>query len=255
VIFLDSDDQLMPGALSLLFKEAERHRTEIISFGGYFRTKFQPPKVASWFIRVPESKQGIVISPSELGLSMFDFSPPSPWLRFYNRSFLLENSLGFQSLESANDVFFFVASVARCKSLLIIKRNLVCYTMGERSSTTAQFKENWINPANAVIEARRFLAREMQNSRQLRRAFWKFAWGQMFSRERSLPPSEFKTFRRKLAVTGENLLGMGLSDITSTPTLGLRLRFLTLNLHLPRRVLRIIDWASKTFVKVLGPRH
>ena len=254
VIFLDSDDQLMPGALRLLFKEAERHSPDMISFGGYYKTISNPLKAAGWFVRVPPSKQGIIISPSELGLSMFDFSPPSPWLRFYSRTFLSEKGLRFQSLESANDVFFFVTSVAMCKSLLVLERNLVCYTMGEISSTTAKFKENWINPAKAVLEARRFLARDMQNSRQLKRSFWKFAWGQMFFRERSLSPSEFKIFRRALAVTGKNLLGMGLSDIMSTPTLGLRLRFLTLNLRLPRRVLRMIDWSSRKFAKVLGPR-
>jgi hypothetical protein len=121
--------------------------------------------------------------------------------------------------------------------------------MGEPSSTSGRFAENWANPAKAVLEARRFLAREMENSRQLRRAFWKFAWGQMFFRERSLSPSEFKIFRSALAVAGENLLGMGLPDIMSIPTLGLRLRFLALNLRLPREVLRKIDRASKTFAK------
>jgi glycosyltransferase involved in cell wall biosynthesis len=254
VIFLDSDDQFTPGALRWLFRAAEKNGPDIISFGGYLDSGLQPLRAAPWFIRVPEDKQGVVLRPSELGLAMFEFSPPAPWLRFYNRNFLLENNLQFQSLESANDVFFFVTSVARCKSLLVVKRNLVCYKMGAHSSTTARFEENWANPANAVLEARRFLAGEMKNSRQLQRAFWKFAWGQMFFRERSLSPSEFKIFRRALAVTGKNLLGMGLSDIMSTPTLGLRLRFLTLNLRLPRRVLRMIDWSSRKFAKVLGPR-
>jgi hypothetical protein len=76
----------------------------------------------------------------------------------------------------------------------------------------------------------------------------------MFFRERSLSPSEFKIFRRALAVTGENFLEMGFSDIVLTPTLGLRLRFLALNLRLPRRFLRMIDRAAETYVKALDPR-
>ena len=129
VWFVDPDDALVPGSLTLLVEMSEANETDVTLFccrryGESFQTSGEEELFSPQVCALPcvFSGEGI----SECVFSLFR-NGPAPWNKFFQRQFLIDFGLRFQSLPRVNDLRFSYAALAFARRMSVVNKALYMY--------------------------------------------------------------------------------------------------------------------------------
>jgi glycosyltransferase involved in cell wall biosynthesis len=257
VVFLDSDDELMPGALRKLGDQLDRfgQTVDVIFYSAYERMAHNPAiTFPSFFFR--EQLLGEFELRSE-GVSesldtpeLFSFSTPAPWLRAIRRDLLLGHQIRFQEIVAINDLSFYVATLSIAKSALFLNRRLVIYTRDSPASLSMRHKGEPQFLISALQEAASEQKRLGASTERLR-AFRKFAIQQVLNRARYLDGGGQAILRHKLGLAGENLLELKFVDSIKAAGLAVSSAYLLFSLGMSVQRLDMLHSRLQRFRKGL----
>ncbi len=135
VIFLDSDDFFDKSLLKKIYLKAKSTEADIVIFGAekynmetkafektmlYFNTAFLPKKKVFSRKDVPEHIMMI--------------TTPVPWTKLYNKNFVQQQNLQFQSLQNSNDAYFTLLAMCVADRISYVKEDLVYYRVGQKNN-------------------------------------------------------------------------------------------------------------------------
>lgn len=130
--FLDSDDELLPQALEILYKAAEAHEADVIHTNLYMEVYTESrmlPRTSLWKVcRCGDITEGCLEGDKAQRL-MYQGrgSQPMPWLNLYRKDFLLENKIVFPDLPFGEDNIFSVEVALKAKCFYRINKELNLY--------------------------------------------------------------------------------------------------------------------------------
>ena len=130
IMFVDSDDMIVPNCLEELYETAELHQLDIVYFGRSFL-----------YDGVSEYKSGVQttdmavpdIGKVSTGREMFCYHMENEqydavvWRRFFRRKFLLENGLTFQEGIEHEDIEFSFVSALKAERVLNLNKEFYIY--------------------------------------------------------------------------------------------------------------------------------
>ncbi len=151
VIFLDADDLFERTMLKEAFEKAEKERAEIVVFSGdnfaddtgertknpgLLRTNMVPQKV----FNLNEYRGRI------------SFTSTAPWNKLFLKSFIEENKLEFQSIQSANDLFFVTAALLVAKRIVVCDSCLIHYRVNNKNSLQGSSNKSPYDGTSALLK-------------------------------------------------------------------------------------------------------
>lgn len=160
VYFLDADDYIASTLLEKAVKKAESTQADIVVFGGYrYNDITGETQVAKDYLqyRVVEKKN--VFSRRDIPRDILVFSNPAPWTKLYMRDFIDEYGLRFQTLSSAEDIYFTKMAFALANRIVCIDEPLMYYRVGLTNNLgSTKYREPF-----QYMEGLRKLFQEFQN--------------------------------------------------------------------------------------------
>jgi uncharacterized coiled-coil protein SlyX len=85
---------------------------------------------------------------------IYDLVQTAPWNKLYRRSFLESKDVRFQESMRANDVYFFLLTMAEAEKIAAVHESLVSYCKGIETSLQATNTETPMDFYNALLEAK-----------------------------------------------------------------------------------------------------
>lgn len=146
IMFLDSDDIFEKKMVFDLVKKAEKYNTDIIFFGFY---KFTETIKKRSVIGIPYKNKN-VISAADINSIIFQKAQGVPWNKFYNKEFILNSGIKFQSLKSNNDIFFSKMTTILSNRILFDNKRYINYRVNNDNSTQGQYDVKLGNYAKAI---------------------------------------------------------------------------------------------------------
>ena len=85
------------------------------------------------------------------------YSLPIVWSRVYNREFILENEILFDTVKVSNDVMFSMRAGVKAKKIKVMKSTIYCWCLSNGSLTTKVSKEKFDSKMETIIKANEYL--------------------------------------------------------------------------------------------------
>ncbi len=127
LLFLDSDDFFSPEMIEIVYNEAEEKEADIIVFGGNnYSEKTKKTEINSGLLQMNLVPGEEVFNLKE-HRGRISFSSSAPWNKLFLKEFIKENELQFQSVQSANDLFFVTMAMLLADRITVIDRQLISY--------------------------------------------------------------------------------------------------------------------------------
>lgn len=187
ITFLDSDDIMMPNALTVFLREADKTGADVIlSSAYYFKEDPIHHSLAGWVLNkkyLPENRS--FFSGEEQSHCLFQISSGMPWAKVFRRSLIEENRLKYPSLPRSEDFPFVYGAFSMAKTIAIVDEPLILYRMADNPNSLEQSKDK--SPA-AFVEGYDILWSylvEHGKSEQLKQTFYNalvLAFGYNFSK-------------------------------------------------------------------------
>lgn len=118
VFFLDADDVVEP---SFNFEEkvakASENELDILIFNANFWDGKQTVKPIPWALVKDNVPSSNIFSSRDVLGKLFEITGTEVWNKLYRREFLLSNSIKFQNLANANDVFFSFSALYKARKI------------------------------------------------------------------------------------------------------------------------------------------
>jgi len=161
LLFLDSDDIFDRNLCKTTYYHAKLNKLEILLFGSnklLMQTKEIVPRNEPIFgTRIVPNR---VYSSKELSRFLFQICAGNAWSKLYNRKFIKNNQLKFQSLSSTNDAYFTRTTFTKANRIMAIKNKLVTYRSDLSSSITSNRDNNPLCFYEACLEIKKYLEKE-----------------------------------------------------------------------------------------------
>lgn len=192
LVFLDSDDELQPGALHVLSASIEKFpNVDVIHFSAFDAVPGRRLHEPSWYVsrdRLARAalKLGEVVRNEKPWREHFYLVSPAPWLRCIRTNLVDSASLKFQSLTNVNDLFFFISLMSSSHTSIFLDRRLVVYSRGHARSSSAKKSEAAKNVSHALSAANNLVRRD-QSRRRFIAELGYFSVGQLLSYWSYLP--------------------------------------------------------------------
>ncbi len=160
--FLDADDLFSERMLEKSYRLAVENELDVLEFGyrridenGLFLDEIQ---------RVSDVEKGKIVSSKYLSLYQFYSISTNAWSKLFRRSFIVDQELEFQDLDSSNDVFFSLSSI--CFSNRVMFINDTDIEARYRVHKSNNRITNNRNPLNDYRAYRRILERLLKEEKQ-----------------------------------------------------------------------------------------
>lgn len=145
ILFCDSDDQLLPESLNILYSIAEENSTDVLEFGYILWP--------SGKCILPNVKTGCVISPAEFISSSNSLHSDNifcyPWRFLFNRKFLVKKNIIFdENIHIGEDVLFSIRAIMEADRVFVLDKALYQYRTDNLDSIMSRYKPllvQWIN--------------------------------------------------------------------------------------------------------------
>ncbi|MCL1989896.1 MAG: glycosyltransferase [Defluviitaleaceae bacterium] len=140
--FLDSDDFFEPTMLEKMYKKSEEDASEIcIAGGGNYdmRTGMVSYK---YKVRHKSFPSNMPFSYKDVLQDIFSISTIAPWNKMYKRSFIQKNSLKYQAIQRANDVYFSQSAISIAERITVVDGWLFTYRIGSETSLIETMDNN-----------------------------------------------------------------------------------------------------------------
>lgn len=132
VYFMDSDDEILPQGLEILYKKSEEEKADVVH-SNFYATVYSQGRMrfrkTLWEMnRCVDVEEGLLRgSLSERFRFQGMRSQPMPWLKLYRREFLLEEELFFPDLAISEDDMFSMAVILKAKRFVRINTPFYLY--------------------------------------------------------------------------------------------------------------------------------
>ena len=152
IIFLDGDDFFMPRLLEKTYRCYLRDHADVTIFGwrsfNRLTNRLSSGQQKEW----PKEIQN-VYSNYDLADRIFQLTINSPWTQLYSREYLINNSIRFdESVETCNDGFFSMLSLALAKKIVFVSDELLYYLYDRQGSISQKFsKHNITDNLNTLL--------------------------------------------------------------------------------------------------------
>lgn len=147
VYFADSDDWIYDeNVFEKIYAKAKDDALDILIFGGYscYQNEGKTSKTKGGYSLKTIDKKYFdkVLSAEDIAKDVFKF-PSTCWTKLYNRKFLINNDIKFQSIKIGQDQLPFFHSMITAKRIEVINECLYCYRKNRRGSAmTVKKKQN-----------------------------------------------------------------------------------------------------------------
>lgn len=125
LLFMDSDDYIIPELLYETVKCAEEHHSDIVFFE-YAITRSERI-FERYVVDRTENYYRIhcnsPINVLNVSVGCFSMWHTAPWNKLYRKRFIINNNLSFQNLTSQNDVYFVIMSYLKAESIVFLRDN------------------------------------------------------------------------------------------------------------------------------------
>jgi glycosyltransferase involved in cell wall biosynthesis len=141
VLFFDSDDYILDGALEKMYTHAQAKDADITicrSLKCLEEEKQLSPILYSVDTRKLKGKTDF--SPKDISDEIYQFCVGWPWDKLYKLSFIKENKLAFQNLRHSNDTFFVLFSLSLAEKISILEEALVVHRTHSSSLAATRSK-------------------------------------------------------------------------------------------------------------------
>lgn len=145
VLFMDSDDWLVDGALEKIIHEAKNLDLDILIFGGKIYSKGRLRCGRYSVNKIPKKYRNRVFSKQEFKDEIFKF-PSTAWTKLYKRDFLIKNNIRFQEIFVGQDQLFFVDSMLKSERIAVLDEDLYCYWKRRPGSVTSNKHKKDFSP-------------------------------------------------------------------------------------------------------------
>lgn len=151
LMFLDSDDELLPGAMEKVWNGYVDSQSPDLVFYSAFRKEYASGKVdnPNWFLNLDRAPAELNTL-KNLETNRFLLSSPAAWLRAAKRDFIVKNSISFQEIHRANDVSFYMQQIALCSSVGVVAEPLLVYHYGNPHSITGDVRAHALSRFEAL---------------------------------------------------------------------------------------------------------
>lgn len=131
VFFVDADDEFKNSLIEDVIQRMEKDSAEVAVFG------YETYELYSQDVSQHGYYDGVLECMDSKVLRSIGWAP---WNKLFKRDFLEENSIEFQNIPNANDLFFVIKSLIKAKRISLIDGNYIRYTEGYKGSIT--YKRN-----------------------------------------------------------------------------------------------------------------
>lgn len=145
VLFVDSDDWLIDGALKKIVYAVENLDLDILIFGGKIYSKGKLRRGSYSSNKISKKYLNQVFSKYEFKDEIFKF-PSVAWTKLYKRDFLIKNNIRFQEIFVGQDQLFFVDSMLKAERISILPEDLYCYRKRRPGAVTSNKKKKDFSP-------------------------------------------------------------------------------------------------------------
>ncbi len=136
VAFIDADDIILPGALSMMYRKAKAARADILK-AGFAYLDLSTGESYRTLYSMNSAIEGI----RRIGVTSFDKEPERllhipdmPWNAVYHSEFLREAGIRFNSLRCVNDHSFYIWCLIKAERIKIIGDPVAIYRIGQSGS-------------------------------------------------------------------------------------------------------------------------
>lgn len=233
ILFVDSDDKLMPNACSKLIGTALKTNAEVIVFGGLTYSKDKLRKGSYSFNKIPRKYHNKIFDKHIFKNDMFKF-PPTAWTKLYKKDFLLKNNIKFQEIFVGQDQIFFVKAMLTASKIFVLPENLYFYRKKRPGSVTSAKKKTNSSPIDVFWAVNNVLQDEDYKYKILERYFLKATFWLPKMRE-DLKPNYYNDYIKILEFLKQEYpkaWWKGFSPKINTPYLVLKFQYVLCNLIL-----------------------
>lgn len=163
VYFADSDDWIYDeNVFEKIYTKAKDDALDILIFGGYscYQNEGKTSKTKGGYSLKSVDKKYFdkVLSAEDIAKDVFKF-PSTCWTKLYNRKFLTENNIKFQSIKIGQDQLPFFHSMITAKRIEVINECLYCYRKNRRGSAMTVKKKKNSSPVRVTKAIEELLKR------------------------------------------------------------------------------------------------
>ena len=158
VFFMDSDDEILPHALSVFYENAERNRADVVHNNVFFISYAEGAmiyKQSLWQACGDVDKSlGTLKGTLAERVRTVGFRLPMPWLNLIRRDFLTERKIKFRPLRISEDDVFFLELGLKAKKFVMISEPVNIYRKYYNEKERFKKRLPWIfGVMGNVIEA------------------------------------------------------------------------------------------------------
>lgn len=154
--FVDSDDELLEGAISKVLDSVRAEDADTHIFDWELRN-LRTGETKLIRSQVPFDSKRKRFAPEDAREQLFQITTPSAWNLIFKTSFLRENALFFSSQKITNDLSFTLSSLAFAHELVI--HNAAIYRYNQWSPGSSQSKADYASVPKALCELQASLVR------------------------------------------------------------------------------------------------
>lgn len=159
--FMDSDDYINQDALEKLYTKIIKTNSDIcICKHKLHDEKTKLLKEAYWLPKIKIIPNQETFSYKDIPDKILQICFPTPFIKLYKKSFVINNNICFQEIKTCNDVFFCYASLIMANKITFINEYLVTYRTNQKNSLTA----NRGHSATCIILAYTKLKEYLENN-------------------------------------------------------------------------------------------
>lgn len=123
ILFVDSDDWLLPQACQKNLDTALKTQAEVIIFGGLTCSKNKLRKGSYSVNKIPRKYYNKTFNKQAFKNDLFRF-PSTAWTKLYKKDFLIRNNIKFQEIFVGQDQIFFIKTMLLACSIYVMPENL-----------------------------------------------------------------------------------------------------------------------------------
>lgn len=174
ILFVDSDDWLLPQACQKIIDTALKTKAEVVIFGGLTYSKNKLRKGSYSFNKIPGKYYNNCFNKHAFNDDIFKF-PSTAWTKLYKKDFLIKNNIKFQEIFVGQDQIFFIKTMLLACSIYVLPENLYCYRKKRPGSVTSVKKKSTFSPIEVFWAVDEFLQDydyQILNRYFLKATFW-----------------------------------------------------------------------------------
>lgn len=138
IIFVDSDDVLLPDALKMAYDTISQNKVDVVVFGAEGILEDKKVNCSYGIENVPNEIKNKILTQKEKYISKL---PVIAMCKIYDREFLVKNSIYFQTTKTGEDQIFHIKAILLADKIFILDKNLYGYRKRRKGSLTSSKKK------------------------------------------------------------------------------------------------------------------